>query len=272
MDTKAKDELVNALYQASDCLKKKAGLEEELKKVKTKYRATEGGYRKPWHGVQPIAEKIILAIVILIFLAILQKPMSRLVYILYYSFYFPAGLAKLVVKLIQLAIFVGVFFVVQTMVNKSVVKNNQKNTERLERNKVNNQAVAQEEETLKVAYSQVLGGYQAVESLLPEGYKQNSYAMYFMAEALRNERANTLGEAINLYEEDAHRRRVEEKQDEMIRKQQEANTIAAVNAMANISAANSARRQADIASQQAADTRRAADAVSDIRNKINGSF
>ena len=80
---------------------------------------------------------------------------------------------------------------------------------------------------------EVSADYQKVGYLLPPDFKFDSQALLYMANLLRNGRAEKMGAAINIYEDDMHKKRMEAKQDELIRKQEEANRIAVASMIAD---------------------------------------
>ena len=123
--------------------------------------------------------------------------------------------------------------IVQVVANKKIVKHNRKNADRLEQNKANNKLLYVEEQTVTEKIAQVSADYQKVGYLLPPDFKFDSQALLYMANLLRNGRAEKMGAAINIYEDDMHKKRMEAKQEELIRKQEEANRIAVASMIAD---------------------------------------
>lgn len=62
-DSMSKREVVNVLYSASNILQRVEDINRELERVKAKYRPTEGGYKKLWHGIKPVGPKLLLLLV-----------------------------------------------------------------------------------------------------------------------------------------------------------------------------------------------------------------
>lgn len=269
LDSMNKNEIAEVLSFAAKWLHQIENLQNEHKKIVAKYRPIEGGYKKLWHGMRPVGGKIIVVILALILIGVLGSTFQALLEKLYFSLGVSVGVAIFLMYLIQFLLVLLVPAVVQVVMNKRIVKHNRKNADRLESNKESNRHVYVEEQAVKERISQASAEYYKVESLLPNDYKYDKNALQFMANLLTNGRADSMKDAINLYEEEMHRKRMEAKQDELIRKQEEANRIAVANMIAsNIAASEQTaamNRQAAAAEANAAAMNRAANELSRIR-------
>ncbi|WP_034444861.1 hypothetical protein [Butyrivibrio sp. AE2032] len=96
-----------------------------------------------------------------------------------------------------------------------------------------NQAISDIEEAQLDFITPYLG---AVTECLPTKY-QYSYAVSSFCSYLQNGRAGSLKDAINLYEEELHRNRMEQMQSQILQQQKYQTSLAAVSAVANVATA-----------------------------------
>ena len=233
LDSMNRDEIADVLVYAANCLQKHEKLQMELKKIKNMYRPTEGGYKELWHGIKPIGGKILTIVIALVLVGMFGEAFSALAQIFFCALGLNFGIAVLFANLSQFLIVILAPVIVQVVANKKIVRHNRKNADRLEQNKENNKLVYVEEQTVTEKIAQVSADYQKVGYLLPPDFKFDSQALLYMANLLRNGRAEKMGTAINIYEDDMHKKRMEAKQDELIRKQEEANRIAVASMIAD---------------------------------------
>lgn len=253
-DSMSKRELVNVLYSASNILQRVEDINRELERVKAKYRPTEGGYKKLWHGMKPFGPKLLLVIVGAVLVMGIGKSFNSLAVILFDVFGLSANVSIFLVQALQYIIIILIPVLAQAPINKWIVKKNQKNADRLEYNKEFNKGVMVEEQAVQAKMSEVAGAYSQIAHLLPTDYKYNKTALAFMAKAIEQGRAENIGGAINLYEEEEHRKRVEKKLDE-------ANRIAAAQVAATLAQTEAIHRKADAEYQHAAAAQAQADAM-----------
>lgn len=260
-------DMKNILIKASKLLQTAESMQRKIDEIKKKYRPTEGGYKQLWHGVKPIGMKLLIVFVCLILFEILGGVFEWLAQIFFERFGFSVNFSLGLIGVIQVMLVVLTLVFSQEFANKKIIIFNQKNANRLEQNKINNQNLKQEEMALRDQLNAVAIQYTAeCSDYIPQDYRYDAEAVDFFAKAMVNQRADNIKEAVNLYETELYRRRMEAKQDELIRKQEEANQLAAANLAASIAAAEAANRQADAAYSQAAAMNRQADELSRIRN------
>ena len=90
--------------------------------------------------------------------------------------------------------------------------------------------------------------WNEITECIPPKY-QYSFAVNAFCSYLQNCRASNLKEAINLYEEEMHRNRMEQMQSEMLHQQKYQTALAAVSAVANVATAiNTASAASSLAS------------------------
>lgn len=254
LDSMSRREIADVLYSASNIIQRIEDISRELESVKAKYRPTEGGYKKLWHGIKPIGIKILLLIAGAVIVMGIGNSINSLAVILFDFFGLSADMSIFLVKALQYVIIILIPALAQVLANKRIVKKNRENADRLERNKEYNSHVWVEEQNVQAKLAKAGAAYSQISYLLPEDYKYDKNALFFMGKALEQGRAETLGAAINLYEEDAHRKRVEKKLDK-------ANQLAAANVAASLAAAAASNRRADAEYQHAAAINRQTDVM-----------
>ncbi|WP_034444865.1 hypothetical protein [Butyrivibrio sp. AE2032] len=90
--------------------------------------------------------------------------------------------------------------------------------------------------------------WDQISDYVPTNY-QNSFAVSSFCSYLQNGRASNLKEAINLYEEELHRYRMEQMQSQILQQQKYQTSLAAVSAAANVATAfNTASAAASLSS------------------------
>lgn len=106
--------------------------------------------------------------------------------------------------------------------NEEIERINKENIEK------NNQLAVQEEQLIQKLRDITQSYYQTVGRWYPENYCSVDAAEFFYT-AVKNYRADTLKEAINLYEDVMHKRRVELNQKQALEEQRYANMMATSN-------------------------------------------
>lgn len=239
---------VNMLYYAANTVRRISNIGVELENVKKKYLPTTGGYKTPWHGIKPIGKKLLLLVLGLVLSGSFVNSLNQMVWQLYSIVGLSVNAAIIVMGIVEVIAILLFPVIGQIVANKVITKKNQENADRLERNRqYNENVVYPEEQRVLKKLGEAGRDYAKVEQYLPSHYKYNADALKFMASAIEQGRADSIGQAINLYEEDQHRRRVEDKLDEQNRLQEEQNRLREAQLMATfaeIDAINNMNRRA----------------------------
>lgn len=201
------------LIGAGSLLQEIVGLIQRVEEIRKKYLRTEGRYTKPWHGVQPIRRKLLIIFAALLLQELLDRPISLIVQNLYYFFGFSVNFSIMSGWIVRVFIVVLVVVLAQCCANKKIIAQNQKEADLMEYNKQRNIQIQKEEtavrkrlEDLKYKYFTEYAAY------IPPDYRYDAGAVRFFASAFTNGRADTLKEAVNLYETDQYRKRMEQEQ------------------------------------------------------------
>ena len=260
-------DIQSIVVKASRLLRTADGLQRQIDEIKKQYLPTEGGYKQLWHGVKPIGTKLMVLLVCIMIMGCLGGIFTALAQTFFFQLGFPVDFAVWLSGIVQVVLVALALVLVQEHQNKKIVVFNQENAQRLERNRLRNRELAQKELELRTQLNAVGVQYHSeCSEYIPQDYRYNMAAVDFFAKAMVNRRADSIKEAVNLYETEMYRKRMEAKQDAMIRKQEEANQLAAANRAASIATAAAVNRQADAAYCQAAAMNRQADELSRINS------
>lgn len=217
----SREAMQNMLIEASSLLKKFANLKRREAEIQKRFLPTEGKYAKPWHGIQPIGKKLLVIAAVLLILGALYNPILQ---ILYFVFGFSERLSTILFWIIALAVAALILVVVQECANKMIISKNQQIANQIEGNKQSNIQVQKELMQVKEHIDAVAYKYLAeCADYIPPAYRYDANAVGYFASAFANGRADSLKEAINLYETDQHRKRLEEKYDKIYKEQKRHN-------------------------------------------------
>lgn len=241
-----KQEMIDILNTGGNRLQDIENIQYELEKVKKSYRPTEGGYKELWHGIHPIGKKLILLLLGMGVAMQMGESLNQVIMVLYNYFGLSVQLIGIIMNVLEIILIILLPVLAQPVANNIIVKWNRKHADTLEQNReYNNRVVRVEEESLRQKLMQVTGKYTEISSLLPLDYKYDKDALWEIAGILRNDRAECVGDAINRYREDLHRRHMEAKMDE-------ANRLSREQLMATIAQTEALRQNTEARNNQAA--------------------
>lgn len=253
----SRNELQNILVKASRLLKERDSLLVSLEQVQKQYLPTEGGYKELWHGLKPFWRKFGIVISAgFVYEVLAQNVIRGIINLLVYVVGLPDDLIMILIQLLEFIVIALALIICQERANKKIRAKNQANADRLERNKQHNYQNYQREAELGRKLGQLQNIYDAeCAPYIPPSYRYDTHAVTTFASYFINGRTDTLKEAVNLYETEEHRKRVEANQREQIREEKRANFLRGMQVAATW--------------EQAAATNRAADASNRIANSID---
>lgn len=212
-------ELAKFYQSAANLLHRMDNLETQRNEIRKKFLPTEGGYKKLWKGMYPFGRKFLLFLICSAFVGMLLSIGVELPQYLYLWFGMPVEMIGVYWSVLEIVLIVVTFSFGVMYMNHSIRKKNQKNADRLEANKRYNEQLEQEDQKLLHqvldAYTQYNRDYAAS---VPGKYTYDTQAVQFFASAFYDGRADSLKEAINLYEQELFNKRIEQKIDAEMRR------------------------------------------------------
>lgn len=239
-----KEELLAKLRNAVSILSQLSNIQQRLNKVRSQYRKTS-----------PNKKMGVLSILCIGFVAFISVNITLLV-----SADFKMLVILGCVSAVLIGLTFGFFKFINVVRNSDINSRNQviiKNNENL---KIQEQAILNELKPVQEAYQEYLSSWY------PANYCSVDAAEFFY-NTISNYRADTLKEAINLYEITLHQRRIESNQQESL-KQQKLNNLLAVGSLVMQGAA-----LGEMSRQNARQTfaaQEANKALNDIRTHLRG--
>jgi len=212
-------ELAHFFQGAANLLHKMDALENQRGQIRNSFLPTEGGYKRIWEGMYPIGRKFLVFIACCAVVGFIQSAGQGLLQYLYLWFGMPVELVGLFWSALEILLIVILFSLEVKRKNNAIRKKNQANADRLEANKRYNEQLRQQDQAL---IRQVLDIYSQYNreylGSIPGKYAYDTQAVDFFASAFFDGRADSLKEAINLYEQELFNRRIEQKMDAEMRR------------------------------------------------------
>jgi large-conductance mechanosensitive channel len=213
-----REKLLLNLEEALSIINRLAGVQQSLNRVRSQYRTTSKNQKVGVIG------KIIIGLSVFFSLIMIISGISGFSSMSAESQ--GIGMGVLIVNFVMAIGNVAVVYLIIHAMNKSKNKSINLNNQRIMQNnenlKVQEQAVLNELRDIQIVYNERLLNWY------PQNYCYVS-AVEFFYDSVKNFRADSMKEAINLYENYMHQQRVEENQKQSIKQQKLNNLLAAGN-------------------------------------------
>lgn len=193
-----REDLLNGLSDAASIIKQLADIQTRLRRVRNAYRYTMANKK------MGILAKIVIGLFAL-----------EAVYAL-----IRFNIWGVIISVFEIGVIYAVVQFYYKMKNKKIDTYNQQVFEHNEHNKIKEQEVLNDLQRIQIAYRERLSSWY------PDNYCSVEAAEFFY-NAIKNYRADSLKEAINIYETTLHQRRVENNQKKAIEQQKLNNLLAA---------------------------------------------
>lgn len=212
-----REELVAGLEHALGLMQKVVVLERQHADIRSQYARTMKSQR-PLTGILGIGAAVLMAFVLMVFIS-MTMIWNIIAQIFWLMLDENLKAAKTLASLVIFGVSLPPAFVIKSAINKAIIRKNEEiRLTNIKINEKNESLYAAEQETIRQIQNVREQYAREILPWYPADYCSIEEAEFFL-NAVRNYRADSIKEAVNLYEDTSHKMRMEQAQQQMLQKQ-----------------------------------------------------